>query len=323
MNVLVAIYGDHPWNLPAGHVEYLRRRFPRVTFTHAAGEQELMAHIASADVGFLGRLKAPGLARARRLRWVHSPAAGVGNLIFPEMVASDVIVTNSRGLHGAVIAEHVIGVTIALFRQFHTAVRAQLDHRWVKAGLSEIRSLRGRQMGIVGLGAVGSAVADAAAAMGMRVAATRRRPGAPRPPSVDVVYPPAQLPELLAASDVVVLAAPHTGETRDLIGSGEIRQMKRNAVLINVARGRLVREADLALELSRGTIAGAALDVFEREPLDTSSPLWDLPNVLITPHTSGFREDYWEAAVELFADNLGRFEAGEPLLNVVDKSTGY
>jgi phosphoglycerate dehydrogenase-like enzyme len=323
MNVLVAIYGQHPWQIPAAHVDYLRRRFPHVTFTHAAGEHELMAHIAVADVGFLGRLKAEGLARAQRLRWVHSPAAGVGNLMFPEMIASDVVVTNSRGIHGAVMAEHVIGVTIALFRQLHVAVRAQLEHKWEQPGLSEIRSLRGRRMGIVGLGAVGSAVADAAFAMGMRVAATRRRAAAPRPPSVDIVYEPSRLSELLATSDVVVLAAPHTDETRDLIGSREIRQMKRDAVLINVARGRLVREEDLAIEVSRGTIAGAALDVFEREPLAASSPLWDLPNVLITPHTSGFREDYWEAAVEIFADNLHRFEAGEPLLNVVDKTAGY
>jgi phosphoglycerate dehydrogenase-like enzyme len=159
--------------------------------------------------------------------------------------------------------------------------------------------------------------------MGMRVIATRRRATAPRPASVEVVYAPSRLPELLAASDVVVLAAPSTDATRDLIGSAEIRKMKRDAILINVARGRLVREEDLAVELSRGTIAGAALDVFEREPLDASSPLWDLPNVVITPHTSGFREDYWEAAVELFADNLRRFEAGIPLLNVVDKAAGY
>ena len=323
MTVLVAIYGQHPWNIPDANVESLRRRFPHFTFDHAADEAEVIARIGDADVGFLGRLRAPGFARAGRLRWVHSPAAGVGNLMFPELIASDVTITNSRGLHGLVIAEHVIGVAIALFRQLHVDVRAQLEHRWVRADLSEIRSLRGRRMGIIGLGAVGSAVADAAAAMGMRVSATRRRVDAPRTPSVEFVHAPSELPALLSSSDVVVVAAPHTGETRDLIGSREIRLMKRDAILINVARGRLVREADLALELSRGTIAGAALDVFDQEPLDAASPLWDLPNVLITPHTSGYREDYWEAAVDLFADNLQRFARGEPLLNVVDKSAGY
>ena len=323
MNVLVAIYGQHPWNLPSSNVESLRRRFPHVTFLHAASEDEQMAHIGAADVGFFGRLRAAGLARAGRLHWVHSPAAGVGNLMFPEMIASGVIVTNSRGLHGLVIAEHVIGVAIALFRQLHVDVRAQLEHRWVRADLSEIRSLRGRRMGIIGLGAVGAAVADAAEAMGMRVAATRRRVDAPRPPSVETVLPASELPALLSSSDVVVVAAPHTDATHNLIGSREIRHMKREAILVNVARGRLVQEAELAVELSRGTIAGAALDVFGHEPLEAASPLWDLPNVLITPHTSGYREDYWDAAADLFADNLHRYERGEPLLNVVDKTAGY
>ena len=273
--------------------------------------------------GFLGRLKAPALARAARLSWVHSPAAGVGSLLFPEMVESRVIITNSRGLHGQAMAEHVIGVSIALLRQFHVAVRSQLAHRWSRTDLSDIRMLRGRCMGIIGLGAVGSAVATAAAALGMRVIAARRHVDRPRPSAVEAVYPPSDLPKLLAISDVVVLALPHTGETRELIGSREIRLMKRDAILVNIARGRLVRAEDLADELARGTIAGAALDVFEHEPLNEASPLWDLPNVLITPHTSGFREDYWEAAVELFAQNLGRYERGEPLLNLVDKSLGY
>ena len=323
MNVLVAIYGDHPWNIPATHVEDLKRRFPHLAFSQAIGEAELEAQIPEIDVGFLGRLRPPALARAKRLAWVHSPAAGVGNLLCPEMLASPVIITNSRGLHGPAMAEHVIGVTIALFRQFNTAVRAQLGRRWVHADLAEIRMLAGRRMGIIGLGAVGTAVAEAAAALGMRVIATRRHVGLPRPDSVDAVYPPSGLPHLLATSDVVVVAAPHTEETRELIGAAEIGLMKRDAILVNIARGRLVRESDLARELARGTIAGAALDVFEHEPLGESSPLWALPNVLITPHTSGYREDYWEAAVELFAENLRRFERGEPLLNLVDKEAGY
>jgi phosphoglycerate dehydrogenase-like enzyme len=323
MTVLVAIYGDHPWNIPVTYIEELRRRFPGMTFLHAADEAELMARIAGADIGFLGRLKAAGFARARRLRWLHSPAAGVGNLLFPAVMASDVVITNSRGLHGPVMAEHVIGVTIALFRQLPVAVRAQAERRWAHAELSEIRTLRGRRMGIIGLGAVGSAVADAAAALGMLVSAVRRSVDAPKPASVETVYPPSRLRELLAASDVVVLSAPHTEATHELIGWRELRQMKPTAILINISRGGLIRTADLVRELSSGTIAGAALDVFEHEPLAASSPLWDLPNVLITPHTSGFREDYWEAAIDLFAENLRRFAAGAPLLNLVDKRTGY
>ena len=323
MTVLVAIYGEHPWNIPASYVEGLQRRFGHHTFAQATCEQELMARIHEAEVGFLGRLKVEALTRAERLVWVHSPAAGVGSLLFPEMLASRVVLTNSRGLHGPAMAEHVIGVTIALFRHFHSAMRAQPGHRWAKADLSDVRMLRGRRMGIIGLGAVGTAVAAAASALGMHVIATRRHADRPRPVSVEEVYPPSGLPRLLETSDVVVVAAPHTHETGELIRSREVRLMKRDAILVNIARGRLVSEGDLARELARGTIAGAALDVFEHEPLGASSPLWDLPNVIITPHTSGYREDYWEAAVELFAQNLGRFDRGEPLLNVVDKQAGY
>jgi len=323
MTVLVAIYGDDPWNLPPSFVEDLRGQFPHLKFVQAANEQEVLEQIGEADVGFLGRLGDEALARAGRLVWIHSPAAGIGNLLFPAMLASRVVITNSRGLHGPAMAEHVMGVTLALSRQLHAAIRAQLGHQWVRANLSEVRMLRGRQMGIIGLGGVGTAVAAAASALGMRVVATRRHADRPRFAGVEEVFPPSGLARLLGTSDVVVIAAPHTHDTRELIGSQEIRLMKREAILVNVARGRLVNEADLARELGLGTIAGAALDVFEHEPLAPSSPLWDLPNVVITPHTSGYREDYWKGAVELFSENLRRFERGDLLLNVVDKEAGY
>jgi len=137
------------------------------------------------------------------------------------------------------------------------------------------------------------------------------------------VYPASELRRFLGECDVVVVAAPLTAETRGLIGRDELRAMRRDGVLVNVSRGKLLREAEVAEELASGTIAGAALDVFEHEPLDPGSPLWDLPNVVITPHTSAFRRDYWQVTVDLFADNLERFLRGEPLVNVVDKEAGY
>ena len=178
-------------------------------------------------------------------------------------------------------------------------------------------------MGLVGLGAIGQAVAEKAGALGMDVIAVRRRQDGPRPPAVSRVYPVSELAAFLGDADVVVVCAPLTAETRGLIGGAELRLMKPASILINVARGKLLREAEVAEELAKGTIAGAALDVFEREPLDAGSPLWDLPNVVITPHTSAFRRDYWEAAVGLFADNLDRFLRGAPLVNVVNKDAGY
>ena len=222
MTVLVAIYGDHPWNLPPSFVEGLRGRHPHHRFVQATSEQEVLERIDDADIGFLGRLNEEGLARASRLVWIHSPSAGIGSLLFPAMLASRVVITNSRGLHGPAMAEHVIGVTLALFRQLHTAILSQAGHRWVRADLSEVRMLRGRQMGIVGLGGVGASVAATASALGMHVVATRRHADRPRPAGVEEVYPPSGLARLLKTSDVVVLAAPHTRETRELIGSREI-----------------------------------------------------------------------------------------------------
>lgn len=323
MTVLVAVYGPPPWNLPLAYVEVLRRRFPHVTFKLAYDRAAVAAQIEDVDVGFMIRLRPEALARAARLRWIHSSAASVAELLTPELVASPIVVTNSRGMLGPTIAEHVIGVTIALLRHFPAAIRAQAARRWEQPAMEQVRMLRGRRLGLVGVGGIGLAVADLAAAMGMRVSAVRRRIAQPKPASVEQIYPPADLPVLLADADVLVIAAPLTPQTRALIGTRELRVMKRDAVLVNVSRGALVNEAELAEELARGTIAGAALDVFEREPLAADSPLWNLPNVLITAHTSGYREGYWEAVIDLFSENLRRFERGDRLMNVVDKQAGY
>ena len=268
-------------------------------------------------------MKPDEFAAAPRLRWVQSPAAGVAGLLFPEFKASPVVLTNARGIHGEAMAEHVIAVVIVLFRQIHLAVRRQAGRDWVKEPQSAFRMIRGRRMGVVGLGAIGAAVAERASAMGMDVVAVRRNAGAPRPPFVSAVYPPSGLDRLLEESDAVVLTAPLTPDTRGLIGAEQLRRMKPDAVLVNVARGKLIVEHELAEALARGALAGAALDVFEHEPLDPASPLWDLPNVVLTPHTSAFRDDYWTLATDLFAANLARFQQGEALANVVDKAAGY
>ena len=326
MTVLVAIYSPiAAWNIPEAVVAGLRARHPRHRFLHARDEAEALALAPEAEVCFAGEVTPALLARAPRLRWIHSPAAGVGHMLFPELLARGVVITNSRGLHAEPAAEHVLAVVLALFRRLHTAVRRQAEHRWAQDEISAPpgpRRLRGALVGIVGLGAIGSAVARLVSAAGARVEAVRRRPERPAPPGV-AVYPAAELHARLPHWDVVVLCAPLTRETRRLIDARALALMKRDAVLVNVGRGRLVDEAALAAALAEGRLGGAALDVFEREPLAPDSPLWDLPNVLVTPHVSGFRADYWEAAVALFEENLRRDEAGEPLLNVVDQRAGY
>jgi D-2-hydroxyacid dehydrogenase (NADP+) len=328
MTVLVAIYypDTRAWTIPQRYVEVLRRRFPHVTFAHAETHEAALAAIPEAEVAFSSLVRGDLFRAASRLRWIHSSAAGVGSLITPELKARGIVLTNSRGIHGPAIADYVVAVTIMLRRKLHVAVRRQLEGRWAQEELSApeaARTLRGARAGLVGLGAIGSAVAQALAALGAEVRAVRRRPALGAPPGVAHVAGPEGLADLLAWADIVVLTAAHTRETRGLIGARELAAMKRDAVLVNVSRGRLVDEAALVAALAEGRIGGAALDVFEHEPLDPASPLWRLPNVIVTPHVSGFRADYWDAVVDLFAENLRRYERGEPLLNIVDLDAGY
>jgi phosphoglycerate dehydrogenase-like enzyme len=327
LRVLVGIFDpDSVWTIPPRYVDDLRAGFPDVTFTEAWTIDEVVAGIADIDIAFSPFVTPAALQRARRLKWVHSSAAGVGSLLTPDMIASDIIVTNTRGAHAAAMAEHVIMMLLAMTRQLPLAVKAQGERRWVQREVYDTPTvfiMRGRRMGIIGLGAIGSEVAKLASAIGMRVSAVRKHVDAPRPDGVDRVYPPEQLDRLLAESDAVVVCPPLTRETRGLIGARELGLMKRTAFLINVGRGKLIDEAALVEGMRNGVIAGAGLDVVAHEPLDPASALWTLHNVLITPHVSTARHDFWEAVIEVFAKNLIRYRAGEPLVNVVDKRLGY
>ena len=285
-----------------------------------------MAFAPAADVAFMAEMRPAHFAAAPRLRWIHSSAAGVGNMLFPELVQSDVALTNSSGVSADPIAEHVVGLTLALFRKFPHAFRSQASRHWAQNDLvapPPLRHVQGARVLIVGLGSIGAACAWRFAALGADVTAVRRRLGRPIPPGVSHVGTVDDLHQLLPHADVVVISAAQTGATRGLIGERELSLMPADAVLINVSRGKLVDERALIFALQAGTIGGAGLDVFEHEPLAPESPLWALPNVIITPHMSGFRPDHWDAVTALFAANLERFDRGEPLQNVVDKTAGY
>jgi phosphoglycerate dehydrogenase-like enzyme len=325
--VLVSIHSPFVmWNIPAAHVEALCREFPGHTFRHAADDRTALGMIADAEVAFSAQIRPEHLAAAPRLRWIHSPAAGVGAMLFPAMIDSPIVLTNSRGLSADTIAEHVVAVTLALFRHLHVAVRAQVRRQWAQDIIGAPpanRMLSGASVLVVGLGAIGAAAAARMHALGARVSGVRRTMSSPAPPGVARVVPAGRMREVLPEADVVVIAAPQTRDTRGLVGAAELQAMRPDAILVNVSRGKLVDEEALVAALRAGTIGGAALDVFAHEPLSPESPLWDLPNVLITPHTSGFRPDHWDAATALFADNLRRFERGEPLRNIVDKHAGY
>jgi phosphoglycerate dehydrogenase-like enzyme len=326
MKILVGVISPVPaWILPRPFIDELRRAFPEHEFIDAWDADAVRRTLPHVDVAFTPVVDSDVFSLATRLRWIQSSAVGVGHLLYPALVESDVVITNARGVRSRPMAEHVLAVTLALARQLHTAMRHQVNHRWAQDLLESQRllTLQGRRMGIVGLGSIGMEVARLAAPLGLKVSAIRRRAEVERPAEVDELLPPDRLDDLLAKSDVVLLAAPLTAATRALIGRRELSLMKRGAFLINVGRGGLVDDAALVAALRTGHLGGAALDVFAEEPLPGSSPYWDLANVIVTPHTSGTMEDYWTQLVSLFSENLRRFEGGLPLLNVVDKLAGY
>ena len=325
MKILVCVYSPFDaWRIPDAQVAALQERFPEHGFVRGDSDADTLARIGDADVVFGARLTPAHLAAASRLRWVHSHAAGVGAMLFPAMVASPVVMTNSSGVASVPIAEHVIALALTMLRNLPLAWRRQDERVWAQNQFfsnGAPRTLSGARVLIVGLGSIGTATAKLAAAFGAEVIGIRRHAGAPAG-GVRAVVPPAALSEELPRADVVVVAAPQTAETTHLLAARELALMKDDAVLINVSRGKLVDETALAAELDKGRLL-AALDVFEHEPLDSGSPLWHSRRVVITPHISGLFDGYWPAVVDLFSDNLRRFAAGEPLRNVVDKQAGY
>lgn len=264
---------------------------------------------------------------ADSLRWVHTGAAGVGALLYPEMIASDILLTNSAGIHAHPVAETVIGAALYFARGFDFVTSGKQRHAWDQSQFatdhSPVAELGGSTMGIFGYGGIGREVARRAHVLGMRVIAARRSGAHPDPHAEVVAADDHGTRRLLAESDFLVMALPSTAETRGLIGAPEIALLKTSAVVINLARGNIVVEKDLIEALGAGRIRGAALDVFEHEPLAADSPLWTLPNTLILPHVSATSPRYWEREADLMVTNMRRYLAGEPLLNVVDKAAGY
>ena len=327
MNVLLATYSPvAAWNMPDAYVERLRREFPEHTFVRASSDGEALERIPDAEVAFGARFTPDHLAAAGRLRWIQSPAAGVGNLLFPELVSSPVELTNNRGNSAATIAEHVIAVTLALLRGLPLAWRRQVERVWAQDEINAgpaMRTLRESRVLVVGLGSIGAGVARLAASFGAHVVGVRRRTDQPAPAGVTAVVAPDRLAEQLPLADVVVVAAADTSGTVRLIGAPELALMKDDAVLVNVSRGSLVDETALTRMLETGRLRGAALDVFEHEPLAAGSPLWARHDVLVTPHVAGFHKEHWDIVIGTFSENLRRFAAGEPLVNRVDKKAGY
>jgi phosphoglycerate dehydrogenase-like enzyme len=246
--------------------------------------------------------------RAPRVRWVHSKSAGLDELLFPELAESAVTLTNARGVFSEILGEFVVAAVLFFAKGLRRMVRSQEAGVWDQFDTVEVA---GQTMGVIGLGDIGKAAARRAEGLGLRVMGLGRRDGAERKR------------ELLAQSDYVVLSTPLTPETRGMIGDGELRAMKRGGVLINVGRGPLVNEAALIAALREKRIGGAALDVFDEEPLAAGHPFYALDNVLLSPHAADHTPDWQARAMQLFLDNFERYRRGEGLVNVVDKGRGY
>jgi phosphoglycerate dehydrogenase-like enzyme len=313
------------WKIPEPDREALERRFPAVRIASVESEDALAAELADATIFFGFTFPEPLFAQAKQLRWVHSASAGIEANLFPALVESDVILTNSSGLHEICIPEHVLALVFAFARNLPAAFRLKQEQRWDRIEplrRGGIREVAGANLAILGAGPIGAALAGKAAALGLHVRVLRRNPGKPVAGAEQVVGP-AALHELLGWAHYVVLAVPLTAQTRQLIGPAELRAMRSDAILINIARGDVVDQDALVAALREGVIAGAGLDVATPEPLPAGNPLWELPNVILTPHVSGYLRGYFPGVLAIFSDNLARFVAGTPLRNVVDKQLGY
>jgi phosphoglycerate dehydrogenase-like enzyme len=268
--------------------------------------------LPDAEVVVTYQFSVDDLAVADDLQWVQALSAGVDRYPLDALADAGVALTNASGVHSESIGEQVLGYMLAFERNLHTAVRHQSDGVWEHVG--DGGELRGKSLGVVGVGAIGGRVAQLGSALGMTVLGTRRDTSTV-PDGVDELYGPEEHREVVRRADYLVLACPLTDETEGLIGGDELRLMSSDAVLVNVARGGVVDQSALVTALQRHRIGGAALDVFEEEPLPADSPLWELSNVILTPHVAGSTPDYFGRCADIFAKNYERFVAGEPLTN--------
>ncbi|MFI5455616.1 MAG: D-2-hydroxyacid dehydrogenase [Isosphaerales bacterium] len=319
----------------------LQAAAPAAQWHNAASAVEAETAMPGADA-FIGKITPGMLARADRLVWVQAFTASLEHYMFPALQAHSCVLTNVRGLFGDVIADQVMGYVLCFARNLHTYIRQQIEHRYEPAGgeSGRVSSMTGpatvnamdratiylahSTMGIIGMGGIGCEIARRALAFGMSVRGVDRFPDRVRPPQgIESVEGVERLPDLLRHSDFAVIAAPHTPETQGSFHAGTLAQLRPSSYLINVGRGAIVVLDDLVAALRAGRLAGAALDVYEIEPLPAGHPLWDFPNVILTPHTAGYSPVIAARHLAALVENVGRFARGEPLENVVDKALWF
>ncbi|MBI4320654.1 MAG: D-2-hydroxyacid dehydrogenase [Chloroflexi bacterium] len=304
-------------------VERLERAAPPIESDVPGVREDFLSMLAEAEVIFDTLLLPNNLPHlAPRLRWVHLGSSGLDAYLPSGVFESDITITNSRGAHAVAMAEHAFGFIFMLAKRAERLLENKREKRWDRFATMELRE---KTLGLVGLGAIGTETARLGKGIGMKVVATRKTALTRQADvaGVDEVYPVSELCEMLARSDIVVIAAPLTSETRGMIGEKELRSMKTGAYLINIARGPIVNESCLVRALKEGWIAGAGLDVFETEPLPVENELWMLPNVVLSSHGSPESDNHDQRTLDLFCDNLKRYLRNEPLRNVIERNKGY
>jgi phosphoglycerate dehydrogenase-like enzyme len=314
------------WNAKPVMAYTLRHRWPQMNVVHVTNVEGLPAELADADIFVGSVLRLAQFAAAKKLKWIHSTSAGVGQLMYPELRNSGVVITNASGIFSVPMAEHTIGLILALARNFPDTVRQQEKAIWSQQDLwdkpQHLAEVNGTLLLIVGYGSIGREVAKRAKALGMRVWGVTRS-GKGDATHAEKIVSSAELHTVLPHADYLLLCAPETAETNSLIGAQQLAQMKRTARLINVGRGSLVDESALISALENGALAGAAVDVAATEPLPASSPLWHAPNLFITPHTSALSDRLWPRETAMLVDLLERWFDGRELFNRVDFARGY
>ncbi len=327
VDLLIYLTSPHRvWNLDEKYPRLIAERFPGVRVTAAKDPEESLRHLGEAEVLYAWWIPERHFPLASRLKWLHTPFAGVDEVLHPALVESDVRVTCSRGVASAALADHALGMILGFSRCLARAIQERAPGNWDRErffrGEPMPVELDGKVLGILGFGSIGREVARRGRAFGMTIHAFKRNRTLEEE-GADRLFGPDDLEEFLASADFLVLTLPLTRATEGILDEEALGRVKPGAVLVNVARGRLVREEALIRALESGRLGGAGLDVFAEEPLPASSPLYRLPNVILTPHIAGTHPHYLDRATSLFIVNLGRYLRGEPLLHEVDKRSGY
>ncbi len=315
------------WRLKHADVEKIRRRArPAFEVDVPASEKDFLRALPGAELLFAWGLARRHVEKAEALKWLHTPLAGVDRVLNPELLKTSIRVTSSRGVNSVAVAEHTMGLILALTRGIAPSIQAQMRREWAQETLyarkSPIEETQGKTLCILGLGDIGRELAVRARAFGMTVWGLVRT-ARPKPDYVDRLLVAGRMDLLMRSADILVVALPLTPATQGLLGERQLKRMKPTSILINIGRGALIQESALVRALREGWIAGAGLDVFATEPLPHASPLWTMPQVVITPHIAGMHPRYMALSAELFLRNLKRYQASEPLVNEVDREAGY